>query len=356
MKVCGVIMAGGGGTRFWPLSRQKTPKQLLPLSGKDLMINEAADRLKNVTDEEIFIVTNEKQYKKMVQAVHTKQEPLKKITVIKEPASKNTAACIGLAAINIIRKYGDGIMCITPADHCIKNEQEFENTLKTAIKEAEKDSLITIGIQPEFAATGFGYIKFDKKDEEKSKRVLEFKEKPDKKTAEKYINSGEYLWNSGMFITKASIIMAEMKKYLPQIYEMLMEILKTLGTENEERATSEKYSKMQDISIDYGVLEKSDKVRVVPGSFGWNDVGSWDMMSALHEPDKEENILIGDVINIDAKNTTVYADSKLVAVIGIENTVVVETPDAVLVCSKEKAQEVKKAVEILKEKGRTELL
>ena len=159
-----------------------------------------------------------------------------------------------------------------------------------------------------------------------------------------------------MFITKASIIMAEMKKYLPQIYEMLMEILKTLGTENEERATSEKYSKMQDISIDYGVLEKSDKVRVVPGSFGWNDVGSWDMMSALHEPDKEENILIGDVINIDAKNTTVYADSKLVAVIGIENTVVVETPDAVLVCSKEKAQEVKKAVEILKEKGRTELL
>lgn len=355
MKVCGVIMAGGGGTRFWPLSRQKTPKQLLSLSGKDLMINEAVDRLKNITDEEIFIVTNEKQYEKILKAVSSRQN-IKKITVIKEPASRNTAACIGLAAINIIRKYGDGIMCITPADHCIKNEQEFEKTLKTALKEAEKNSIVTIGIQPEIPATGFGYIKFDKKDEEKSKRVLEFKEKPDKETAQQYIKSGEYLWNSGMFITKATLIMAEIEKYLPKTHKGLTEIYKALGTEQEERIISEKYKKMQDISIDYGILEKSEKVRVVPGSFGWNDVGSWDMMSALHEPDAKGNILIGDVINIDTENTTVYADSKLVTVIGIENIIVAETPDAVLICSKEKAQEVKKAVEILKKQKRTELL
>lgn len=356
MKVYGVIMAGGGGTRFWPLSRQQKPKQLLPLSGKELMINEAIDRIKNITDEEIFIVTNEKQYEKMLKAVETRQSASKQITILQEPAARNTAACIGFAAVSICHKHGDGIMCITPADHCIKNETAFSETLNKAAKEAEKGHLVTIGIQPDFPSTGFGYIRFEKDDAEISKRVLEFKEKPDRAAAENYIKSGEYLWNSGMFVWKASRILEEIEKYLPDTYNILSEISNSLDTEQENQIIADKYHKMQNISVDYGIMEKSDRVRVIPGNFGWNDVGSWDMMSVLHEPDENGNILIGDTVSIESENTTVYADSRLVTVIGLENIIVAETPDAVLICSKERAQEVKKAVEILKEKGRTDLL
>lgn len=349
-------MAGGGGTRFWPLSRQATPKQLLNLTGKNLMVNEAIDRLTSVAEKnDIFIVTNETQTPKMLEA--TKDRILKN-HILSEPSARNTAACIGYAAMEIIKKYGDGIMVITPSDAYIKNEDEFSRILKIAVTVAEeKDALVTVGITPTFAATGYGYIKYQKSDcADGVLKVLEFKEKPDFETATKYVQSGEYAWNSGMFIWKASVILDSFKKYLPGIYADLEKIGEAMGTRNEFNVIDEVYPKIQSISIDYGIMEKSDSVYVVPGEFGWNDVGSFDMLGVLHEADKDNNVITGDNISFDCKNTIVSSNGRLVATIGLDNVVVVETPDAVLVCAKDKVQDVKKVVEELKSQRRFELL
>lgn len=354
MKTYGVIMAGGGGTRFWPLSRQATPKQLLNLSGKDLMVNEAIDRLsKTASKDDIFIVTNKTQVAKMLEATNGR---IQKNHILSEPSARNTSACIGYAAMEIVKKYGDGIMVITPSDAYIKNEAEFTRILGIAVKAAEeKDALVTVGITPTFAATGYGYIKFQKSGENVLK-VLEFKEKPDEATAKKYVESGEYAWNSGMFIWKASTILKKFEKYLPEIYEDLQKIGDAMNTADELKVIEEVYPKINSISVDYGIMEKADDVFVVPGEFGWNDVGSFDMLGVLHEGDEKGNIKIGDQINIDSKNCITYSSGRLVATIGLENVVVIETGDAVLVCDKNKVQDVKKVVEQLKKGGRNELL
>ncbi len=383
MKTYGVIMAGGGGTRFWPLSRQETPKQLLNLSGKDIMVNEAIDRLSKTADKnDIFIVTNETQIKKMLQATKGR---IKRNHILSEPSSRNTAACIGYAAMEIVKKYGDGIMVITPSDAYIKDEIEFTRILGIAVKAAEeKDALVTVGIKPTFAATGYGYIKFAVSNEQPAidnpeeghsgascrrafanpnanqagevLKVLEFKEKPDSETAKKYVESGEYAWNSGMFIWKASTILKKFEQFLPQIYTDLQKIGAAMGTDEEFNVIADVYSQIQSISIDYGIMEKSSDVYVVPGEFGWNDVGSFDMLGVLHEPDKNGNISIGDQISIGSKNCITYSSGRLVATLGLENVVVIETPDAVLVCDKSKVQDVKKVVEQLKKERRVELL
>ena len=354
MKTYGVIMAGGGGTRFWPLSRQATPKQLLNLSGKDLMVNEAIDRLSKTADKnDIFIVTNKTQVAKMLEATNGR---IQKNHILSEPSARNTAACIGYAALEIIKKYGDGIMVITPSDAYIKNESEFTRILGIAVKTAEeKDALVTVGITPTFAATGYGYIKFQKTGESVLK-VLEFKEKPDEATAKKYVESGEYAWNSGMFIWKASTILKNFERFLPDIYADLQKIGDAMNTADELKVIDEVYPKITSISIDYGIMEKADNVYVVPGEFGWNDVGSFDMLGVLHDADENGNIKIGDQINVDTKNCITYSSGRLVATIGLENVVVIETGDAILVCDKNKVQDVKKVVEQLKAAGRTELL
>lgn len=347
-------MAGGGGTRFWPLSRQETPKQLLNLSGKDLMVNEAIERLCQVADkDDIFIVTNSIQTPKMLEAT---KKRIKKNHILSEPSSRNTAACIGYAAFEILKKYGDGLMVITPSDAYIKDEKEFAKVLKIALETAKaKDVLVTVGIKPTFASTGYGYIKF-KKDANSAFKVLEFKEKPELATAQKYVESGDYLWNSGMFIWKASTILEAFKNFLPNVYSDLEKIAQSMGSQEEFNAIEEIYPKIESISVDYGIMEKSDRVYVVPGDFGWSDVGSFDMLGALHEKDKNQNIIIGDSINIDTKNSIVYSDKRLVATIGLDDVVVVETPDAVLVCKKDRVQDVKKVVEELKAQRRFELL
>lgn len=367
MKTYGVIMAGGGGTRFWPLSRQETPKQLLNLSGKDLMVNEAINRLSKTADpNDIFIVTNETQVKKMLQATKGR---VKRNHVLSEPSARNTAACIGYAAMEILKKYGDGIMVITPSDAYIKNETEFTRVLGIAVKAAEeKDALVTVGIRPTFAATGYGYIKYGIDNgqltidnfaggaRQEVFKVLEFKEKPDEQTAKKYLESGEYVWNSGMFIWKASTILKNFEKFLPSIYADLQKIGNAMGTDDEFNVISDVYPKIESISIDYGIMEKSPDVYVVPGEFGWSDVGSFDMLGVLHDADENGNVKIGDQINVSTKNSIIYSSGRLVATIGLENIVVVETPDAVLVCDKSKVQDVKKVVEQLKRDRRVELL
>lgn len=357
VKRFGVIMAGGEGTRFWPLSRQRTPKQLLNLSGKDLMINESIDRLATVVPKDnIFIVTSALQAPDMLIATSDRVLPEH---ILAEPAARNTAACIGYAAMEIIKKHGDGIMLITPSDHFIQDLDKLTETFSLAIKVANQtDKLVTIGITPTFPSVGFGYIKYQSGNGS-AKAVVEFKEKPDIVTAQHYINSGDYVWNSGMFIWKASVILAKFEQYVPDIYNALKQIGDAMGTKNELNTLNKIYPNIQKISIDYAIMEpaaSNGEVLTIPSDFGWNDVGSWDMMTVLHETDENENIVIGDGLAINSKNSIVYSSSKLVAAVGLENIVIVETPDAIMVCDKKNAQDVKLIVERLKEAKRNDLL
>lgn len=354
MKTYGVIMAGGGGTRFWPLSRHEVPKQLLNLSGKDKMINETIDRVATLASkDDIFVVTNVDQVPGMKKATTGR---LREDHILSEPSARNTAACIGYAALEIIKKYGDGIMCIFPSDHFIKDEEAFTRILGEAIKVADKDSLVTLGITPTFPSTGYGYIKFDKSENTLDKKVVEFKEKPDEETAKKYVSSGEYSWNSGMFVWKASVILDEFRQLLPDVYECLEKIGDALGTPNEKDVINEVYPTIPSISIDYGIMEKSDKVRVISAEMGWNDVGSWDNLGVLYDEDANGNITAGDFLGIDTKNCITYSGKRLISTIGVENLIIVETDDAIMVIDKDRAQDVKKIVDELKKKGRDELL
>lgn len=354
MKTYGVIMAGGGGTRFWPLSRHEEPKQLLNLSGKDLMINETIDRVATLCDKsDIFIVTNVDQVPKMAVAT---AERINHDHILSEPSARNTAACIGYAAFEIIKKYGDGVMCIFPSDHFIKDVNAFTKILKEAILVAEEGALVTMGIAPTFPCTGYGYIRFDKDESSLAKKVTEFKEKPNLATAEAYVKSGEYAWNSGMFVWKASVILEQFEKLLPDVYECLTKIADAMGTPEESAVIDEVYPTIPSISIDYGIMEKSDKVKVISADMGWSDVGSWDSLGVLYDEDIQGNIFAGDHIAIDTKGCVTYSTKRLISTVGVENLIIVETDDSILVCDKNRAQDVKLIVERLEAAGRKELL
>ena len=354
MKTYGIIMAGGGGERFWPLSRKETPKQLLNLSGKDVMVNEAIVRLARVCPlENIFIVTNECQVEKMRALT---EKLLSADHILSEPAARNTAACIGYAAMRIKKTYGDGILVVTPSDAYIRDDDRFAQVLKTAVEASEtSDSIVTIGIQPTFPATGYGYIRFEKS-ENAVKKALQFVEKPDFERAKEYLFSGEYVWNSGMFIFKASVILQKFKELLPEIYSLLAEIGEAVGTVAEETKIKELYPRIRSVSVDYGIMERTNNILVVPAEFGWSDVGSWDMLSAIHTPDDNGNIVVGEHFGIDTKNCVIFTKEKPIATVGLSDLIVVDTEDVVLVCEKERAQEVKKIVELLRARGKEELL
>ena len=358
MNKFGVIMAGGGGTRFWPLSRKERPKQLLNLSGKDLMVNETLDRLsKSIDMGNMFIVTNVTQAELMKTDTNGR---MKEDHILAEPAARNTAACIGYAAMEIVKKYGDGIMTILPSDHFIKNETEFAAIIDAAITAAEKtDALVTVGINPSFPATGYGYIKAaantetpigDQANKTYSK-VEEFVEKPDLETAKAYLAAGGYSWNSGMFIWKASTILSYMEKLLPDVYACLVKIGDAMNTPDEKKVIEEVYPTIPKISIDYGIMERADNVLVISGEFGWNDIGSLDMLDIMKEADACGNVSYGETLSIDTKDCIVYGTDKLVATVGVEDLIIVQAKDAILICKKDKAQDVKTVVETLKEKG-----
>lgn len=354
MKVYGVIMAGGSGTRFWPLSTKKTPKQLLNLSGKNLMVNEAIDRLSLVAPHKnIFVVTSAAQYPAMAGAVKGRVDENR---VLSEPAARNTSACIGYAAMEIVKKYGDGIMVITPSDAFIKDENAFAAALRRGIEAAEDgDKLVTVGIKPTFPATGYGYIRHERKDPYINK-VISFKEKPDLKTAEEYFSSGEYVWNSGMFIWRASLILEKFREFLPDIYDGLKKIGESMGTDGEKEAIEKIYPSLRSVSVDYGIMEKADNIYAVSGEFGWNDVASFDMMGVMHPADSNGNVVIGKNVLVNVTNSVVYSSDKLIACVDIDNLVVVETGKVVMVCPKDKVQDVKKLVEALKSEGKDEYL
>jgi mannose-1-phosphate guanylyltransferase len=348
MKHYGVIMAGGGGTRFWPLSRQDLPKQFLNLTGDDLLVNETIARLQpTIAPQDIYVVTNISQAEMMAAATAGVVAPER---ILIEPAARGTAACIGYAALEIERRHGAGIMGVFASDHHIKDTAGFNQTLNQAIQLAEEnDSLVTIGIRPTFPAVGYGYIKYDASEVGRNfHEVLDFIEKPDVMTARQYLAEGGYLWNSGMFVWKTGVILRCFAELLPDIYERLLQIT----PEN----IAEVYPTIPKISIDYGIMERARQVTVVESRFDWSDVGSFDALEALFEKDDNGNITNREQILIDTKNSIVYAKSKLIATLGVEDLIIVEADDAIMVCHKDKAQSVRDIPDELKRRGWEEYL
>ncbi|HKL13951.1 MAG TPA: mannose-1-phosphate guanylyltransferase [Halanaerobiales bacterium] len=351
-----LIMAGGVGTRFWPVSRMDNPKQFLKLTDEDkTMLQCTVDRVKEMVDiERVFIATNDR----YVDKIAGQLPDLPKENIIVEPCKRNTAPCIGLASLYINRKYPDSTMVVLPSDHVIKNNENFLNILESAANYVQKgDNIVTLGIKPNRPETGYGYIHLGKKvhtaNENKIFKVKEFTEKPDYETAAKFYENGNYYWNSGMFIWKTKTILNKLKEHLPEIYKSLEKIAKAIGAEHEEDVIDEEFTCMTGISIDYGVLEKEEEIFVIPANFGWNDVGSWTALGEINKKDKNKNIVNvnSEYMGIDTKESIVYSEDKLVTTIGVTNLIIVNTEDAVLVCNKNNAQDVKKLRELLKEKG-----
>jgi mannose-1-phosphate guanylyltransferase len=353
-----VIMAGGRGTRFWPRSRTKRPKQLLDIVGSKSILEQTIDRLLPITDwEQIFVVTEVSQ----AEAVKDLLPDLPKTRLIVEPLGRNTAPCIGLAAIILEQIDPSAIMAVLPADHYIAQVPSFQETLLAAAQASQTgDYLITLGILPTFPETGYGYLEQGKKiTESKGHGVWEvkaFHEKPDRPKAVAMLKSGRFFWNSGMFVWTVSSILNQMSLLTPAMYEELIKLKKFLGTPQWEEALRAGYEAMENISIDFAVMERADKVLMLVGDFGWNDVGSWEAVYQLQPKDEKGNFLYGPVMVLDSQGCLVHSPQKAVGLIGMKDLIVVDTPDAILICPRERAQEVKKIVELLEAQRKFELL
>ena len=356
MKKTALIMAGGRGERFWPKSRKNLPKQFLSLTndGKT-MIQLTVERIRPLVDlEDIFIATNQ-DYKELVM----EQLPgLPVSNILCEPIGRNTAPCIGLGAVHIAHKYSDALMIVLPSDHLIKNNTVFIETLASACECAEDGTnLVTIGITPNYPETGYGYIKMDTQKAFKDICAVDrFVEKPNLELAKQYLSSGDYLWNSGMFIWKTSSILENIREFLPDTYSGLMEIQKSIGTSAQDSVLKTVFPEFTSESIDYGIMEKADNIYIIPGNFGWDDVGSWLAVSRVRGTDKENNTFSGNIISIDSKNCIIEASDKLIATIGLDNIVVVDTPDATLICNKTSTNDIKKILEALRKENKEEYL
>ena len=348
-----VIMAGGSGTRLWPRSRKRKPKQLLDIVSSKTMIQETVERLDPLIDgNHTLVVVGEVHFKDIDQQLaHIPTE-----NILIEPSGKNTAPCIGLAAIHIKARHENAVMVVLPSDHLIRKANRFRKVIKAAAAVALKEqSLVTIGIEPTFPETGYGYIQIGEKaftvQNEDVHKVVAFKEKPTLSTAKKFLKTGNYLWNSGMFIWSVETILSQIKAHLPSLYKGLMKIEASFGKDNESKVLARVYDSIEPESIDFGVMEKARKVLLLRGGFGWNDIGSWAAMEQLWPKDKDGNFLNADVVSIESSGNIIHSTKKLVAVIGLNDIVIIETEDALLVCPKERAPDVRHAVEELKKRG-----
>jgi mannose-1-phosphate guanylyltransferase len=349
-----VIMAGGVGSRFWPQSREAFPKQFLSLYGNRTLIQQTVDRISKVIPyENILIITNQK-YIPLVQE-QLPELPLNNI--LGEPMAKNTAPCVALAAQVIGQRNPNSIMCVLPADHVILDESTFLSIMESAFLTAkQKDAIVTVGIEPTHPETGYGYIHFNSNVKTADKAnlvhpVFGFKEKPNKETAEEFVQSGDYLWNSGMFIWSVETINDAFLKYQPEMYSLAKSELKNdSGSPTLEQLVSF-FSACKSVSVDYAIMENAEKVFVVPGSFGWNDVGSWSAVYDIAEKNSEGNVIqSSNAIVVGSKNSYISSkNGKLIALVGMEDTAVIETEDAILVCNLNASQDVKKVVEQLTE-------
>ena len=357
-----VIMAGGSGTRFWPLSRHLFPKQLLRIIGEDTLIQQTMRRVVSaIPPERVIISTNPAQAESIRVQLHEWKDAVKDNFVL-EPEGRNTAPAIALVALEILRRDPQAIMLVVPADHIVTGQRAFDASVLIAAELAEQGHLVTFGIKPIRPETGYGYIKPNKKvtlhkrGSLRGHPVSRFVEKPNAVKAAQYVKAGDYYWNSGMFIWRAATILEEIRRHQPALSRGIDQIGKLMQAGAPRQAIDEAYRALTPVSIDNGVMERSTKAAVVPVSFRWSDVGSWGSLDEVAPRDKAGNVVGGRVVDIGSQRSILYGDRRMIATIGLTDMVVVDTPDATLVCPKSRAQDVKQVVEILKKQGAPEHL
>ena len=347
-----VIMAGGSGTRLWPLSRGNYPKQFLALSGEQTMLQSTLSRLNGLTHNPAMLICNEEH--RFIAAEQVRQLGVKHSGIFLEPVGRNTAPAIALAAFRAIEQGEDPLLLVLAADHVIENTAAFQKSVNDAVELAKEDKLVTFGIVGNKPETGYGYIK--RGEQFDTGFVVDaFVEKPDSSTAEQYIQSGDYYWNSGMFLFKASRYLNELKAFRPDIYNACENAMQNQNNDLDFiRVDKESFEACPDESVDYAVMEQTKDAVVVPMDAGWSDVGGFAALWEVSPQDENGNAFTGDVKAVDSKNTLVFSEDKLVATVGVEDLVIVNTKDAVLVAHKDKSQHVKMIVQQLKDEQRSE--
>jgi mannose-1-phosphate guanylyltransferase len=347
-----VILAGGGGTRLWPMSRAAFPKQMLPLVEDNSMFRVSVERLAPLfTPDEIYVVTGPK----FAEAMRAEAPDIPAENFLVEPNAKNTAPAAALAAAVIQKRDPQATIVLLTADHHIADKEKFRGVLEAARKLAQDDTIVTLGISPSIPSTGFGYIRrgeaLREVDGFRAYHSRGFTEKPDAATAMAFITSGDYSWNSGMFIWRADRAMNEFKCHQPEIFQAMMALQPSIDTPEYPAKLDEVWEEIPKVQIDAGLMEKTDRIVVIPVDIGWSDVGSWEALFDVLDPDGDGNCFKGSAqsrLVIDTKNTLIYSD-KLTVTIGVEDLVVVDTPDALMICKKERTQDVKKVVDMLRE-------
>jgi mannose-1-phosphate guanylyltransferase len=349
-----VILAGGSGTRFWPLSRRRRPKQFLPLAGERPLLVETVERVEGLALPRDALVVAGRIHGPAIRRMLPR---LPAGNVLLEPVPRNTAPAIGWAALRLLARHDDPVLAILPSDHHVRNVPRFRKLLREAAAIARQGALVTLGITPTGPDTGFGYLKMGKREGSGARRVEAFVEKPDRVTAERYLRSGKYVWNAGIFVFQASTVLAEIQRQLPELGRVLDRIAPAVGTPREAAAVRRWFPEAPSISIDYGVMEHAAApVVVLPADVGWSDLGSFDALPRVRPTDREGNLIDGNAIVVDSRGCIVLARDRPVAVIGAENLVVVDAGDAVLVVPRDRVQEVRKAVAELEKRGMKGLL
>lgn len=353
MLLCPIIMAGGNGSRLWPLSRVLYPKQFLKLDGDATMLQQTVNRLSGLPCTPPLVICNEEHRFLVAEQLRNINQLANNI--ILEPIGRNTAPAVALAAFSAIQQGQDPLLLVLAADHVIRNEQAFRDAVEKAMPLAQDNKLVTFGIVPQAPETGYGYIRRGQALTDDSFKVAQFVEKPDLKTAESYLASGEFYWNSGMFLFKASQYLAELNKFRPDIYEACQQALAAHQPDMDFiRVNKDIFTQCPDESIDYAVMEKTESAVVVGMDAGWNDVGSWSSLWEISPKDNQGNVHKGDVLAINSERNYVVAENCLVATVGVDDIVVIQTSDAVLVAKRDQVQDVKKVVETIKKTGRQE--
>ena len=350
-----VILAGGSGTRFWPLSRQKRPKQLLPLASEQPLVADTAARLVGLADFANVVTVCGPAHAHEIRALLPQEA---RGGVVVEPEPRNTAPAIGLAAALVRARDPDGVLLVLPSDHAILDLNEFRRTIARATTLAQSGALVTIGIEPTRAETGFGYIQLGSTHPGgDGHRVAAFHEKPDRDRAQRYLAAGGYLWNAGMFAFRADRILGELRTHLPSCAQALDRIAQSIGTPHFADALTQNFPACPSISIDYAVMEKAADIAVVPATFGWSDLGSFSSLQEVRAPDAMGNVASGDVMLLDAlQNVVLGPANKPIALVGVSDLIVVDAGDALLVCTRDRAQDVRKVVDALKARGSDELV
>lgn len=357
-----VILAGGSGTRFWPLSRHLYPKQLLRLIGEETLIQQTMRRVLGCTSaDRVLISTNPAQADSIRVQLQEWKEAIRDNFII-EPEGRNTAPAIALAAQELLRRDPDAVMLVLPADHVIKGAQQFQRAVALGTDLAVKGYLVTFGIKPTRPETGYGYIqpklavRLATAGKLVGHPVARFIEKPNAVKAARYLKTGNYYWNSGMFVWRARTILDELSRHQPALSRSMNKIEALIARGAPRSEVDDAYRKLTPVSIDTGVMERSSRAAIIPVDFSWSDVGNWSSLEEVAPLDKNGNVVSGRVVDLESRNSILYADRRLVATIGLSDMVVVDTPDATLVCPKSRSQDVKKVVELLKQQGAPEHL